>query len=278
MSHPAFEITAENHVSHLKLNRPDRLNSLTAGFWREFPAAVSALADDDKTRVLVISSTGKHFCSGMDFSVLTGLEKVKGKGTARGNAAFVRLVMELQETFSCLARAPFPVIAAIQGGCIGAGLDLVTACDLRYATRDAFFTLQEINIGMVADVGVFPRLQHLIPLGIARQMAFTGEALKAERAERLGLVNGVFENHGELVEEVLRVARTIAAKSPLAIAGSKEMLNYGCDHTTADTLSHAATWQAGMMSLNDVKAALGARQQKTQADFPGLADRLKLED
>ena len=273
----AFDLTTTNNISHLILNRPDKLNSLIASFWTDLPTAIEKLVSAGQTRVLVISSTGRHFTAGMDLSVFASLDSDTGNtDRARANAAFVQLVEQLQETFTCLTRAPFPVIAAVQGGCIGAGLDLVSACDLRYASRDAFFTLHEINIAMVADVGTFPRLQQLVSPGIVREMAYTGEPVKAERAEMLGLVNGVLETHQELLDTVMQVADKIAAKSPLAIAGSKQIINYGSDHTTADTLSRIAIWQAGMMSMDDIKRAISAQQKKSGAEFSGLASRKRL--
>ncbi len=273
MNWTAFNLDISRQVAHLKFNRPDKLNSFTPALWRELPEAVEHIENEGECRVIVISSTGKHFTAGMDLSVFASFEKDKNGEPARENAAFMQLVKSLQQTFSSLAECRLPVIAAVQGGCIGAGLDLVTACDLRYASKDAYFLLHEINLALMADVGTFPRLQKLIPQGIAREMAFTGEPLPVERAERIGLVNAVFDSHDALLKGVMAVAEKIAAKSPLAIWGSKNALNYGVDHSTADTLDHVANWQAGMFSPDDIKAALIAQQSKQIPAFQNLAGK-----
>ena len=270
MSWTVFDLEISDDIAHIKFNRPEKLNSFTPALWHELPKVVREIDDEAKARVIVISSSGKHFTAGMDLAVFASFEKNDTGDPARENAGFRQLVKSLQETFSAIANCRLPVIAAIQGGCIGAGLDLVTACDLRYASADAFFSLHEINIGMVADVGTFPRLQNLIPHGIASEMALTGDPLSVERAEKIGLVNGVFETSETLLDGAMAVARKIAAKSPLAIAGTKSILNYGIDHSTVDTLDRIATWQAGMFSTGDINAALQAQQTKLPVTFKNL--------
>ncbi len=273
MSWTTFDLDISNHIAHLSFNRPDKLNSFIPALWHELPDAILKIDREGEARVIVISSTGKHFTAGMDLSVFASFEKDKAAEPARENAAFMQLVKNLQSTFTCLAECRIPVIAAVQGGCIGAGLDLVTACDLRYASKDAYFLLHEINLALMADVGTFPRLQKLIPQGIAREMAFTGEPLPIDRAERIGLINGVFEDHVELLEGVMAVAKKIATKSPMAIWGSKAALNYGVDHNTTDTLDHVANWQAGMFSPDDIKSALVAQQTKSVPKYENLSSK-----
>jgi len=273
MSWTVFDLEISDHIAHIRFNRPEKLNSFNPDLWQELPDAVRQIDEEGEARVIVISSSGKHFTAGMDLSVFASFENDDEVEPARANAAFMQLVKSLQQTFTTIANCRLPVIAAIQGGCIGAGLDLITACDLRYASSDAYFSLHEINIGMVADVGTFPRLQKLIPPGIAREMAFTGEPLPAARAELIGLVNEVFDDHDELLDGAMVVAEKIAAKSPMALWGSKAVLNFGAEHSTADTLEHIATWQAGMFSHEDIKAALTAQQGKTTARFDPLADK-----
>jgi len=273
MSWTVFDLEISDYIAHIRFNRPEKLNSFTPAMWQELPEAVRQIDEEGDARVIVISSSGKHFTAGMDLSVFGSFAHDDKTETARANAAFMQLVKSLQETFSAIAKCRLPVIAAIQGGCIGAGLDLVTACDLRYASSDTYFSLHEINIGMVADVGTFPRLQKLIAPGIVREMALTGEPLPAARAELIGLVNEVFDDHDELLDGAMAVAEKIAAKSPMAIWGSKAVLNYGQEHSTADTLEHIATWQAGMFSHADIKAALYAQQSKQIAQFENLADK-----
>ncbi|HEX7944361.1 MAG TPA: enoyl-CoA hydratase-related protein, partial [Phenylobacterium sp.] len=177
----------------------------------------------------------------------------------------------LQDAFSCLDRARMPVIAAIQGGCVGGAVDMTSACDIRYCTTDAVFVIQEINIGMTADVGTFPRLCKLIPEGWVRELAYTGRRLPAHRARELGLVNEVFDSHEEVVAHALATAREIASKAPLAVTGSKVMINYARDHTIKDGLDYIAVWQTSMFSGPHMAEAFKAKSEKRDADFPDLA-------
>ena len=190
----------------------------------------------------------------------------------RQNAAesFRRHVHHLQDTFSCLDEARMPVIVAVQGGVIGGAVDMTSACDIRYASADAFFVIQEINIGMTADVGTFPRLCKLIPEGWVRELAYTGRRLPAARARDIGLVNEVFDTHEQVVEHALATAREIASKSPLAVAGSKVMINYARDHTIKDALDYIAVWNTSMFSPQHMMEAFQAKQQKREANFPDL--------
>ena len=273
MSYAAFEIDVLGKVAHLRLDRPEAYNSMIKEFWSELPAAVRDLDADGSIRALVISSTGKHFCAGMDLAVFTGGSSVLGDGTAEIGRVRARLresVLLLQDSFTALERARFPVIAAIQGGCIGGAVDMVSACDLRYATADAFFCVQEINIGMTADVGTLQRLPKIIPDGIAREMAYRGNRVGAERARQIGLVNDVFETHDEMLEHVLGIAEEIASKSPLAVWGTKEMLTYARDHSVADSLNHIATWQSGMFQPADMMESFVAKSEGREPHFDDL--------
>ncbi len=276
-----FDLELKDHVAHLRLNRPQALNSMTPAFWRELPAIVNQLSDEGDARVIVLSSTGKHFTAGMDLAVFQGdggvanaqaesgaSERAMEPGRARSRMRQAALVF--QETFNALERARVPVLAAIQGGCIGGGVDMVSACDARYATADAFFCIQEINIGLAADVGTLQRLPRLIPEGVVRELAYTGRRLGAQRAQQLGLVNEIFPTHETLLGGVLQVAREIAEKSPLAVWGSKEMLNYARDHSIEDGLNYIATWQAGMFFGGDMAEAFVAKKDGRKAQFQNL--------
>jgi enoyl-CoA hydratase len=268
-----FDVSIEAGVAHIQLGRPEALNAMNRAFWNELPAIVRDIDDNARARCIVISSTGKHFCSGMDLAVFTDGEGVGSlfNGDPKvGGEAFRRHVHHLQGTFSCLDEARMPVIVAIQGGCIGGAVDMTSACDIRYATTDAFFCIQEINIGMTADVGTFPRLCKLIPEGWVRELAYTGRRLTAQRAKEIGLVNEVFETHEALVEHALATAREIAEKSPLAVAGSKVMINYARDHSIKDSLDYIATWQSGMFAPMHMMEAFQAKAQKREASFPDL--------
>ena len=268
-----FDVSIEAGVAHIRLNRPDAMNAMNRAFWNELPAIVRDIDDNARARCIVISSTGKHFSAGMELSVFTeGAGVVPEAQSDRQNAAesFRRHVHHLQDTFSCLDEARMPVIVAVQGGCIGGAVDMTSACDIRYASADAFFCIQEINIGMTADVGTFPRLCKLIPEGWVRELAYTGRRLPAQRAKDIGLVNEVFETHEALVEHALATAREIASKSPLAVAGSKVMINYARDHTIKDGLDYIATWQTGMFSPAHMMEAFQAKAQKRDPEFPDL--------
>ncbi|MGE0829190.1 MAG: enoyl-CoA hydratase-related protein, partial [Hyphomonadaceae bacterium] len=225
-----------------------------------------------RARVIVLASTGKHFCAGMDLSVFSD-DSLKSKTADQFVAAeaFRRHVLYLQDSFSSLDEARIPVLAAIQGGCIGGAVDMTSACDIRYASADAFFCIQEINLAMTADVGTFPRLCKLIPEGWVRQLAYTGERLSAQKAKEIGLVNEVFPDQAALLDGVMAIAKEIASKDPLALAGSKLMMNYARDHSIKDGLDYIATWQAGMFAPSHLMEASVARQQKREAKFPELA-------
>ena len=275
MSHTCFDVTMQGKVAHLQLKRPEAMNSMTREFWSELPSIVRDLDDRGEARAIVISSTGKHFSAGMDLAVFTGGGGGGGddggsQELGRRRAQFRQIAMTLQDSFTALEKARVPVLAAIQGGCIGGAVDLISACDLRYASADAFFCVQEINIGMTADVGTLQRLPKIIPDGVAREMAYRGHRLPADRAYQVGLVNEVFEDHESLVDGVLEIAQEIAGKSPLAIWGSKEMLNYSRDHSVADGLNYIATWQTGMFQPTDMMETFAAKADKRDPEFDDL--------
>jgi len=268
-----FKVEIEAGVAHIQLKRPEAMNTMTRAFWNELPAIVKHIDDNALARCIVITSTGKHFSAGMELSVFTdgeGVTEERGGDRHVAGESFRHHVHHLQDTFSCLDKARMPVIVAIQGGCIGGAVDFVSACDIRYATSDAFFCIQEINIGMTADVGTFPRLCKLIPEGWVRELAYTGRRLPAGRARDIGLVNETFDSHEALIAHAFATAREIAEKSPLAVAGSKVMINYARDHTIADGLDYIATWQTGMFAGSHMAEAFKAKMEKRPADFPDL--------
>lgn len=268
-----FAVSITDGIAHIQLNRPEALNAMNRAFWNELPAIVRDISDNARARVIVISSTGKHFSAGMDLSVFTsgGTTGTEGRADRETrNESFRYHVHHLQDVFSCLDQARMPVLVAVQGGCIGGAVDMTTACDIRYATADAFFCIQEINIGMTADVGTFPRLCKLIPEGWVRELAYTGRRLPAAKAKELGLVNEVYATHEELLAAVMETAREIASKAPLAVAGSKVMINYARDHTIKDSLDYIATWQTGMFAPAHMAEAFTAKAEKRDGVFPDL--------
>jgi len=269
-----FEVTETEGIARIVLNRPDELNTMTPDFWRELPQLVDEISDRGSARVIVISSTGKHFCAGMDISVFTGggLNDDSETEVGRQRANFRYNVLHLQEALSSLERARVPVLAAMQGGVVGGAVDMVTAADCRYATEDAFFCIEEINIGMTADVGTLQRLPKLIPEGIVREMAYTGDRMPAQRAKEVGLVNEVYADHETMLAAVMDIARKIASKSPLAIHGTKEMINYTRDHSVADSLQYMAAWQTGMFQPTDIMESFGAKIEKRDPNYDDLGE------
>ena len=269
MAPTCFDVEIRDKVAHLRLSRPDELNTMTPAFWRELPEIVTGISDEGSARVVVISSTGRHFSAGMDLSVFGGMGGQDGE-PGRRHARTRSSARALQWSFTALEKARVPVLAAVQGGVIGGAVDLVTACDLRYASADAFFCVQEINIGMTADVGTLQRLGKIVPEGFAREMAFTGRRVGARRACEVGLVQEVYTDHEALVAGVLDTAREIAAHSPLAVWGTKVAMNYARDHPVDDALEQIATWQAGMFQPADMVEAFTAKAEKRPPVFPDL--------
>ena len=271
MAYRCFDVEIADSVAHVRCSRPDELNTMVPEFWRELPEIVTGISDDASARVVVISSTDKHFSAGMDLSVFTGGHLAEASAEpGRRHAQLRSNAKVLQWSFTALEKARVPVLAACQGGVIGGAVDLVTACDVRYASADAFFCVQEINIGMTADVGTLQRLGTVVPEGVARELAFTGRRMPAERAYEVGLVQHVYPDHTSLVEGVLETAREIAGKSPLAVWGTKVAMNYARDHGVDDGLDQIATWQAGMFQPTDMMEAFTAKAERRAPVFPDL--------
>ena len=271
MDYTCFEVVSDEGVVEIRFSRPDELNSMIPAFWNELPQLVRSL-DDGTTRCIIVSSTGKHFTAGMDLSVFGGGLDSSGDEVeiGRARARLRQLVLVLQESFTAFERVRIPVLAAIQGGCVGGGVDLVTACDCRYATADAFFVVAEVNIGMTADVGTLQRLPKIIPEGVARELAYTGRRMSAPRALEVGLVNEVFADQDEMLDGVRQIAREIASKSPLAVWGTKQMLNFSRDHSVADSLDYMASWQSGMFQPGDMVESMTAKGEGREPNYPDL--------
>jgi len=278
MPYRCFDVSFERQIAHIVLCRPEKRNSMILEFWDELPRLIAEIDEEARARVIVISSTGPHFSSGIDVSALVGGDDSAQPGDAppvshiarQRGARFYATVQRMQRSFSCLEQCRIPVLAAIQGGCIGGAVDLVTACDMRYATADAFFTIYEINLALTADVGTFPRILRCLPDGLARELAYTGRRMSASEALSSGLVNAVLPDPAALLEHVLGVAREIASKAPLATYGTKRMLGYARDHSTADALDYVALWNAGMLQVDEIAEAMRAHAEKRPGEFAEL--------
>ena len=272
MNYESFKYTSEDGVGHLVLNKGEDLNKMTMNFWYELPRILDEIDKDASLRVLILSSTGKHFCAGMDLKNFGTLGNDAEKKTnvpdkARIGESLYRVAKELQDMLSKLEKLRIPVLAGIQGGCIGGGLDLVTAADMRFASKDAFFCIQEVNIGMAADIGTLQRLPRVIPEGKVRELAYTGRRMPADEALETGLVNKVYESQEDMVSGLKEMAAVIASKSPLAVYGTKAILNFSRDHTIAEGLEYNALWSGAMLPQEDMAEAMMSNMEKRDPEF-----------
>ncbi len=267
----AFTVSIDdNHVVEICLNRPEAINSMNTDFWNELPAIIDALDSKAVARVIILSSKGKHFTAGMDLEVLSNMGGNPDDEPARRAEQTRRWILSLQNTFTQLETARMPIISAIQGACIGGGVDMVCATDMRFCTANAYFNIKETELGITADVGTLQRIQHVMPSGLARELAYTSRNLGAEEALVCGFVNKVYETQEEMLDAVRALATDIARHSPMAVHGTKKMLNYSRDHSVQDSLNHMATWQSGMLQVPDVQEAMQAGAEKRTPKFDNL--------
>ena len=277
-----FDIKTKDHVCNMVLNRPNELNTMTRDFWVELGDALEEINRDSDVRVVILSSTGKHFCAGMDLSAFSnGVDDIPDDSKpdhARVGEVLYRTAKELQGYISKLEQIRVPVIAAVHGGVIGGALDLITACDMRFASNDAFFCIQEINIGMAADVGTLQRLPKIIPDSKMREMAYSGRRMLADEAKDSGLVGEVYGTQEEMLDAVHKLAAEIASKSPVAIYGLKAVMNYSRDHNVSDSLDFNALWSGAMLSQKDMTEAMTAHMEKRDASFDKMVDVKKFNE
>ena len=266
-------VTIENNIAHVVLNRPDAFNTMNIDFWHELPNVINELSNSAAARVIVLSSTGKHFCAGMDLAVFTQSEKDKSLELGRKHEQLRHIVLKLQACFNALEKARMPVLMAIQGGCIGGAVDMISAADCRYCTEDAFFSIEETKLGMTADLGTLQRLPKLISTGIVKELAYTGRRILATEAKSVGLVNNVYPDQESMITAVMDIAAEIASRSPLAVLGCKEMINYARDHSISDSLDYMAVWQSGMFQpQTDMMETFSAKAEKRVPKFDNLSE------
>ncbi len=276
MAYTCFDVSISDKIAHIVLSRPEKRNAMSADFWRELPEIIRDIDDNSKARVIVISSTGPVFSAGIDIGMFsTEIAGGGDKNNPQYGAEFYDNVRRLQDSFTALEACRIPVLAAIQGGCIGGGVDLITACDMRYGTQDSYITIYEINVGMTADVGTFPRILNHMPEGIIRELAYTGRKMGAEECKSRGLYNEVYANPEAMLSAVMDIAKDIAAKPPLAVYGCKRAITYARDHSTSDALDNIAMWNMSMLIPTEMMEAMQAKGQKRDGVFKDLPKRGK---
>jgi enoyl-CoA hydratase/carnithine racemase len=257
-----------DYVARITLNRPDKANAMNAVMWQEIRQAMRWVDSTAEARVAIIDGAGANFCAGIDLGMMMSLGKqIEDPCDARTRENLRIVILDLQDTLTSIERCRKPVLAAIHGACIGGAIDLVSCCDMRYASKDAVFSIKEVDIGMTADVGTLQRLPKIISPAVVRELAYTAKSIDAVEAERVGLVNRVYASTEVLQKAVLEIAASIAAKSPLAIRGTKEMLNYARDHSVADGLNYIASWNAGLLISADLQEAMLANMDKRKPEF-----------
>jgi enoyl-CoA hydratase len=256
------------HIAHVTLNRPGKANAMNAPMWQEIREAMKWVDETQSIRVAIINGEGANFCAGIDLNMMMALGKqIEDPCDARTRENLRRVILDLQDTLTAVERCRKPVIAAIHGACVGGAIDLVSCCDMRYASSDAIFSIKEIDIGMTADVGTLQRMPKIINPAIVRELAYTGRNVDANEAERIGLINRAFDSRDSLAAGVNGIAASIANKSPLSIRGTKEMINYARDHSVADGLNYIATWNAAMLLSQDLQEAAMANMDKRKPEF-----------
>jgi enoyl-CoA hydratase len=277
-----LSIERDGHVATLWLDRPEARNAMGPAFWSDLPLAMEELSEDRSVRAVVVAARGPHFSVGLDLKAMAGLltggddaPVADGGGGGRSPSMASRAaaarpsIVRMQRSVSSVADCPKPVVAAVHGYCIGGGVDLVSACDIRVASADAVFSVRETRVAIVADLGSLQRLPRIIGKGHVAELALTGRDITAARAKEIGLVNDVLPDADAAVGAALRLAAEIAANSPLAVQGTKAVLRASEDRSVADGLDYVATWNAGFLASDDLTEAMTAFMEKRPPDFHG---------
>lgn len=268
MDYTTLKVDVADGIATVELHRPDKVNAMNEPMWLEIRRAFDWVDATPSVRVAVLRGAGRGFCAGIDVSILAGMQaRYRDDCQARRRERLRASIRDMQDCITSVERCRKPVLAAIHGACIGGAVDLVTSCDMRYASADAFLSIREIDMGMVADVGTLQRLPKLVPSGIARELAYTGRNVDAAEARDIGLVERVFPDPAALQAGVQALAAQIAAKSPLAIRGIKQALLHARDHGVAEGLERIADWNAAMLMSDDLREAVAAFMEKRPAKF-----------
>jgi enoyl-CoA hydratase len=271
MSTRSIEVSTSDRVATVTLIGPGKGNAMGPDFWREFPAAIEELARDAEVRAIVVRGAGDHFTFGLDLmGMMNELGPLVSQASlAKGRTELLRLIRELQRAFDVVEECPTPVIAAIHGWCIGGGVDLSAACDIRIASSEARFSVREVKLAMVADLGSLARLPRIIGQGHTRELAYTGKNIDAERALRIGLVNDVYPSPAALFEAANALAREIADNSPLTVRGIKEVMRFSDGKPPHESLAYVAAWNSAFLPSKDLGEALAAFMEKRKPTFTG---------
>ena len=265
----SLKISIKSSVAEIELNRPEKANAIDEELWFALGDCFRELDENEAVRVCVLSGAGSHFTAGIDLKFLqsVGQEVENFDCEGRKREHLRRKILKLQAAFTQIEQCRKPVLAAIHGGCIGGGVDLISACDMRYSTRKAVFQIKEIDLGLAADVGTLQRLPKLIPQGIVRELAFTGRKFSGEEARELGLVNRCYDDKKTMISAGRKIAKQIAANPPLAIRGVKEMLLHARDNSVADGLNYVATWNSAMLLSADLEESVMAMLQNRSPEY-----------
>ena len=271
MTGDRIAVRIEDGVAQVELARPGKLNAMDRDMFEAVGEAFRSLGRDPAVRAILLSGQGKHFTAGLDLEYASS-QFPPSNDPGRAAEARLRHIEWLQDAFSAVEAARPPVVAVIHGGCIGAGVDLASACDLRIAAADAFFQVAEVDVAITADLGTLQRLGYLIPHGVLRELTFTGRRMPADEAARYGLVNRIEPDRDTALAAGLELARAIAAKSPLAVAGAKRSLNHSRGRPVEEGLRDVALWNAAALVSADLTEAVQARLARKEPSFGPLAD------
>lgn len=270
MSYTNFNVSIENHIATVAINRPEKANSLHEPAWKEMRQIFEDLHENPEARVIILAGEGKNFCAGIDLQTLMNIQRfneVSCEGRKREQLR--KFIFFLQDSITSIEKCRKPVLAAIHGACVGGAVDIIAACDMRYASEDAYFSIKEIDLGLVADIGTLQRLPKILQPGIVSELAYTGRKVSGSEATQIGLTNRTFPDAPTLLAEVKKIAAVIAEKSPLCIRGTKEMLLYARDHSVAESLNYMTAWNASMLLSDDLMEAFTAQMQKRKPEFKG---------
>ena len=266
----SFSLEIKNHVAHLNFNRPEKSNSLHKEAWVEMKQVFEQLDEDPEVRCIILGGEGKNFCAGIDLSLLMDVSQYDNIDCeGRKRELLRKFIYNLQDSITAIEKCRKPVLGAIHRACIGGGVDIIAACDIRYCTEDAYFSIKEVDMGLIADIGTLQRLPKIINQGVVSELAFTGRKLFGPEAKEVSLVNQVYPDKESLISAVTEIAETIAVKSPLVIRGTKEIIQYTRDHSVEESLKYMGTFNAAFLLTNDLKACFRAQMTKTAPQFEG---------